>query len=259
VSLNKLQHLPAEMLQMQLFALNINANAFLRNTSPTFAPLATRVGISKPELASESSIPSLRECCFRVLLRKADGSDLTNLETKYGSSQEVSIWNLSEEARRVLNDCIPGSVSVGSRNKRQRLDDGYEEETGLGMGVCPSPHHEETSYFVESVEVCPSARCTFWHILTLHRSRSGILGRRGWQGSISRVKCLCNGEVALWVAWTFLTPYQVGRPQPTRATSSHSLRSPSTKGSLSAMMREGGKDPRPQTYLAALHFSIMDL
>ena len=199
MSVNKLQHLPAEMLQMQLLALNINANPFLRNNSPTFAPLATRVGISRPELASESIIPSLREYCFRVLLRKADESDLTNLETKYGSSQEVSIWNLSEEARRVLNDCIPGSVSVGSRNKRQRLDDGYEE-TGLGMGVCPSPCHEETSYFVEPVEVCPSARCAFWCILTLHRSRSGILGRRGWQESISRLTCLCNGEVALWAA-----------------------------------------------------------
>ena len=152
VSVNKLQYLPAEMLQMQLFTLNINVNPFLRNTSPTFAPLATRVGVSKPELARESVIPSLRECCLRVLLCKADGSELTNLETRYGSSQEVSIWNLSETVRRVLNDCIPGSVSVGSRNKRQRLDDGCEE-AGLGMGVCPSPHHEETSYFVEPIEV----------------------------------------------------------------------------------------------------------
>jgi hypothetical protein len=159
VSVNKLQYLPAEMLQMQLLTLNINVNPFLRNTSPTFIPLATRVGISKPELADGSVIPSLKEYCFRVLLSKADGSDLTNLETKYGPSQEVSIWNLSEAVRRVLNDCIPGSVSVGSRSKRQRLDDWYEEEAGLGMGVCPSPRHEETSYFVEPVEVRPPARC----------------------------------------------------------------------------------------------------
>lgn len=145
---------------MQLFTLNINVNPFLRNTSPTFLPLETRVGISKPELAGESVIPSLKECCFRVLLRKADGSDLTNLEAKYGSSQDVSVWNLSEAARQALNDCIPGSVSVGPRNKRQRLDDGCEEETRAGMGVCPSPHHEETSYFVEPVEVRSSARCT---------------------------------------------------------------------------------------------------
>ena len=151
--MNKLQYLPAEMLGMQLSALNINANPFLRNASPIFAPLETRVGISKPESTGQSTAPSLRECCFRVLLRRADGSDHSNLEAKYGSSQEVSVWNLSETVRQVLNDCIPGSVSVGSRNKRQRLDDGYEEETRLGMGVCPSPHHEETSYFVESVEV----------------------------------------------------------------------------------------------------------
>jgi len=63
------------------------------------------------------------------------------------------VWKLSEATRQVLNDCIPGSVSVGSRGKRQRLDDGYEEETRLGMGICPSPYHEETSYFVEPVEV----------------------------------------------------------------------------------------------------------
>ena len=138
---------------MQLFALNINVNPFLRNESPTFAPLETRVGISEPELASDSVVPTLRECCFRVLLRKTDESDLTNLEAKYGSSQEVSVWNLSEEVRHVLNDCLPGSVSVGPRAKRKKLDDGYEEETRLGMGICPSPHHGETSYFVEPVEV----------------------------------------------------------------------------------------------------------
>lgn len=154
VSVNKLQYLPAEMLEMQLIALNINVNPFLPNPSPTFSPLETRVGVSKPEVAGESVIPSLRESCFRVLLRKADGSDHTNLEARYGSSQEVSIWNLSEAVRQVLSDCVPGSVSVGSRSKRQRLDDGYEDETRLGMGVCPSPHHEETSYFVEHVEVC---------------------------------------------------------------------------------------------------------
>ena len=157
MSVNKLQHLPAEMLQMQLFALNINVNPFLRNTSPIFAPLETRVGISEPEIVGESPVPSLRECCFRVLLHKADGSNHTNLEAKYGSSQEVSIWNLSEAVRRVLNDCIPDSVSVGSRGKRQKLDEGYEEETRLGMGVCPSPHHEEASYFVEPAEVRCSA------------------------------------------------------------------------------------------------------
>ena len=207
MSVNKLQYLPAEMLQMQLLTLNINVNRFLPNISPTFVPLAARVGISKSELAGKFVVPSLKECCFRVLLRKTDESDLTNLETKYGSSQEVSIWNLSEAVRRVLNDCVPGSVSVGSRSKRQRLEDGCEEEPGLGMGVCPSPHHEETSYFVEPVEVRHSARCALWRILTLHRSRSGILGRREWQENISRLKCLYNGEVALWVAWTSLTPY----------------------------------------------------
>ncbi|KAF9785250.1 hypothetical protein BJ322DRAFT_820664 [Thelephora terrestris] len=153
VSVNKLQYLPAELLQMQLFALNINVNPFLRNGSPVFLPLETRVGVSGPELAGESVTPTLRECCFRVLLRKVDGSDHTNLEAKYGSSQEVSVWKLSEAVRQVLNDCIPGSVSVGPRTKRQKLDEGYEEETRLGMGVCPSPHHEETSYFVEPVEV----------------------------------------------------------------------------------------------------------
>lgn len=153
VSVNKLQYLPAEMLQMQLFALNININLFLRNESPTFAPLETRVGISNPELAGDSVVPTLRECCFRVLLRKADGSDHTNLEAIYGSSQEVSVWNLSEAVRQVLNDCLPGSVSVGPRNKRQKMDDGYEGETRLGMGICPSPHHEETSYFVDPIEV----------------------------------------------------------------------------------------------------------
>jgi len=154
LSVNKLQYLPAEMLQVQLIALNINVNSFLPNPSPTFAPLETRVGVSKPELAGGSTVPSLRECCFRVLLGRVDGSDHTNLEAKYGSSQEVSVWNLSEAVRQVLNDCVPGSVSVGSRGKRQRLDDGYEDETRLGMGVCPSPHHEERSYFVEPVEVC---------------------------------------------------------------------------------------------------------
>lgn len=164
VSVNKLKYLPAEMLQMQLFSLNVNANPFPRNASPTFAPLETRVGVSETELAGESTLPSLKECCFRVLLRKADGSDLTNLEAKYGSSQEVSVWRLSEAARQVLNDCIPGSVSVGSRGKRQRLDDGYEEEMRSGMGICPSPHHEETSYFVDPVEVgrsggCPTLTC----------------------------------------------------------------------------------------------------
>jgi Leucine-rich repeat (LRR) protein len=156
VSVNKLQYLPAEMLRMQLIALNINANPFLPNTSPTFAPLETRVGVSKPELAGGSTIPSLRECCFRILLRKADESNHTNLEAKYGSSQDMSVWNLSEAVRQVLNDCIPGSVSVGPRNKRQKLDDGYEEETRLGMSVCQSPHHEEVSYFVEHAEVCCS-------------------------------------------------------------------------------------------------------
>jgi hypothetical protein len=154
VSVNKLQYLPAEMLQMQLLVLNLNVNPFLRNESPTFIPLETRVGVSKPELAGKLVAPTLRECCFRVLLRKADGSDCTNLESKYGSSQEVSVWNLSDAVRQVLNDCIPGSVSVGPRSKRQKLDDGYEEETRLGMGVCPSPYHEETSCFVEPVEVC---------------------------------------------------------------------------------------------------------
>lgn len=153
VSVNKLQYLPAEMLQMQLFTLNININSFLTNESPTFTPLETRVGLSKPDLSGDSVVPTLRECCFRVLLRKADGSDHTNLEAQYGSSQEVSVWNLSDAVRHVLNDCLPGSVSVGPRIKRQKLDDGYEEGTRLGMGVCPSPHHEETSYFVEPVEV----------------------------------------------------------------------------------------------------------
>ena len=155
-SVNRIQYLPAEMLRMQLIALNINANPFLRNSSPIFVPLETCVGVSPPEMAGESAVPSLRECCFRVLLRKVDGLDHTNLEAKYGPSQDVSIWNLSEAVRQVLNDCIPGSVSVGLRIKRQRLDDGHEEETRLGMGVCPSPHHEETSYFVEPVEVCCS-------------------------------------------------------------------------------------------------------
>jgi len=65
----------------------------------------------------------------------------------------VSVWNLSEAVRQVLSDCAPGSVSVGVRSKRQRLDDGYEDETRLGLSVCPSPHHEETSYFVEPVEI----------------------------------------------------------------------------------------------------------
>ena len=159
VSVNKLQYLPAEMLQIQLTALNINVNPFLKNTSPVFSPLETRVGISELEIAGGSVVSSLREYCLRVLLRKADGSSHTNLEAKYGSSQEVSVWNLSEAVRQVLNDCIPGSVSVGLRNKRQKLDDGYEEETRAGMGVCPSPHHEETPYFVEPVEVCRSTGC----------------------------------------------------------------------------------------------------
>lgn len=154
MSVNKLQYLPAELLQMQLTALNTNVNPFLPNTSPTFDPLETRVGVAKPELAGDSPVPSLRECCFRILLHKADGSDNTNLETKYGSPQEMAVWNLSEAVRQVFSDCVPGSVSAGSRGKRQRLDDGYEEETRSGMGVCPSPHHEETSYFVEPVEVC---------------------------------------------------------------------------------------------------------
>jgi len=160
VSVNKLKYLPTEMLQMQLSVLNVNANPFLPNTSPIFAPLETRIGVSEPELVGEFALPSLKECCFRVLLRKSDGSDLTNLEVKYGSSQEVSVWKLSEATRQVLNDCIPGSVSVGSRGKRQRLDDWYEEETRLGMGICPSPHHEETSYFVEPVEVGRSEAST---------------------------------------------------------------------------------------------------
>lgn len=151
--MNKLQYLPAEMLEMQLFALNINVNPFRRIESPTFLPLDSRVGVSEPELAGRSVTPTLKECCFRVLLSKADGLDTSNLEAKYGSSQEVSVWNLSDVVRQVLNDCIPGSVSVGPRIKRLKLDDGYEDETRLGMGVCPSPHHEETSYFVEPVEV----------------------------------------------------------------------------------------------------------
>ena len=154
ISVNKLQYLPAEMLQMQLFSFNHNVNFFLRNESPIFLPLETRVGVSETEIVSKSVAPTLRECCLRVLLRKVDDSDHTNLEAKYGSSQEVSVWNLSEAVRQVLNDCIPGSVSVGPRNKRQKLDDEYEEETRSGMGICPSPHHEETSYFVEPVEVC---------------------------------------------------------------------------------------------------------
>ena len=165
VSVNRLQYLPAEMLQMHLLTLNINANPFLQNASPTFAPLEARVGISKPELAGESIVPSFKECCFRVLLRKADGSNLTNLEDKYGSSQEVSPWKLSDAMRQVLNDCIPGSISVGSKHKRLKLDDGYEEETRPGMSVCPSLYHEDTSYFVEPVEVGPSAIRGFWHIL----------------------------------------------------------------------------------------------
>lgn len=154
VSVNKLRYLPAEMLQMQLFTLNINVNPFLQKESPVFVPLETRVGVSEPELVGGSSVPTLRECCFRVLLRKVDESDHTNLEAQYGTSQEVSVWNLSEAVRQVLNDCLPGSVSVGPRIKRQKLDDRYEEEIRLGMGICPSPHHEEeTSYFVEPVEV----------------------------------------------------------------------------------------------------------
>ena len=48
---------------MQLFPLNINVNPFLRNTSLTFIPLATRVGISKLELADKSVVPSLSERC----------------------------------------------------------------------------------------------------------------------------------------------------------------------------------------------------
>ena len=67
VSVNKLQCIPAEMLQMQLFPLNINVNPFLRNTSLIFIPLATRVGISKLELADKSVVPSLSERCSRVL------------------------------------------------------------------------------------------------------------------------------------------------------------------------------------------------
>lgn len=167
VSVNKLQYLPAEMLQMDLLTLHTNVNPFLRNASPTFAPLEARVGISKPELTGESVVPSFKECCFRVLLRKADGSNLTNLEEIYGSSQEVSPWKLSDSMRQVLNDCIPGSISVGSKHKRLKLDDGYEEETRPGMSVCPSPYHEETSYFVEPVEVSSPAIPAFWHKLTL--------------------------------------------------------------------------------------------
>jgi len=234
------------MLQMQLIALNINVNSFLPNPSPTFAPLETRVGVSKPELAGGSTVPSLRECCFRVLLCKVDGSNHTNLEAKYGSSQEVSVWNLSEAVRQVLNDCVPGSVSVGSRGKRQRLDDGYEDETRLGMGVCPSPHHEETSYFVEPVEVCRSAGCALRLTLTSYYFRSGIHGRREWRENTSQRPCLCNGEVALLGAWISFTPHQVMRPQQTRATSSHWPRSPSTRVSLSAMTRGDGNDLWPQ-------------
>ena len=219
--MNKLQYLPAEMLQMQLIALNINVNSFLPNPSPTFAPLETRVGVSKPELAGGSIVPSLRECCFRILLRKDDGSDHTNLEAKYGSSQEVSVWNLSEAVRQVLSDCVPGSVSVGSRGKRQRLDDGYEDDTRLGMGVCPSPHHEETSYFVEPVEVCRSPGRALRLILTFYYSRSGTHGRRELRESTFQPPCLCNGEVALLGVWISFTPRQVMIPQQTRATSNH--------------------------------------
>ena len=176
ISVNKLQYLPAEMLQMQPLILHTNANPFLRNESPTFSPLETRVGVSNPEFAGDSVVPALREYCLRVLLHKADGSDHTNLEARYGSSQEVSVWNLSEAARQVLNDCLPGSVSVAPRTKRLKLDDGYEEETRLGMGVCPSPYHEETSYFVE-----PTEARRFLSVLPLplmfHCSRSDTLGR----------------------------------------------------------------------------------
>jgi len=259
-SVNKLQYLPAELLQMQLFTLNINVNPFLRNTSPTFLPLDTRVGISKPELVGEFVVPSLRECSLRMLLRKADGSDHTNLEAKYGSSQEVSVWNLSEAVRQVLNDCIPGSVSAGTRNKRQKLDDGYEEETRLGMGICPSPHHEEASHFVEPVEVSRSEGCALWPTLTLHHSRSGTLGRRGSRENTFQPPCLFNGEVAPQDAWTSLTSYQVVTLQLTRAISSHSPRSPSTRGSPSAMTREDGEDLWQRVYLVlALHSSITDL
>lgn len=196
VSVNKLQYLPAEMLQMQLRVLNTNANPFLQNESPTFAPLETRVGVSGPLLAGDSVAPTLRECCFRVLLRKVDGSDHTNLEAEYGSPQEVSVWNLSEPVRHVLNDCLPGSVSVGPRAKRQKLDDGYEDEERLGMGVCPSPHHEVASYFVEPVEV----RCFVGALgppLIFHRFRSDTLGRRGWRESFFQLLYLCSGEVAV--------------------------------------------------------------
>ena len=245
VSVNKLQYLPAEMLQMQLIALNINVNPFLPNPSPTFSPLETRVGFSKPEIAGESVVPSLREYCFRVLLRKADGSDHTNLEAKYGSSQEVSVWNLSEAVRQVLSDCVPGSVSVGSRSKRQRLEDGYEDETRTGMGICPSPHHEETPYFVEPVEVCRPAGCVLRFMLTLSYSRFGTHGRRGWRESTFQPPYLCSGEVALQGAWISFTPCQAVIPQPTRATSSHWPRSRSTRGLLSAMTREDGNNLWP--------------
>ena len=259
VSVNKLRYLPAEMLQMQLIALNINVNLFLPNSSPTFAPLETRVGVSKPELAGGSAVPSLRESCFRILLCKADGSNSTNLEAEYGSSQEVSVWNLSEAVRQVLSDCVPGSVSVGSRGKRQRLDDGYEDETRLGMGVCPSPYHEETSYFVEPVEVCCSAGCALRLMLTLYYTRSGTHGRRGLRESTFQPPSLCSGEVVPLGAWISFTPHRVVTPQQTRATSSHWPRSPLTRGLLSAMTRGDGNNLCPQAYPVGLHFSITDL
>ncbi|KAG6824786.1 hypothetical protein H0H92_005826 [Tricholoma furcatifolium] len=164
---NRIQYLPAEILQLTLNSLTVFPNPFHEpppSSDPKylgsstisrrnlFSTIQDRRQVSKTDQKT-GKVPALMELLARILLSPAEGSD-TVLEKFYelplpeGEPQEHSSSNkiyfpdpLPPHFRKILDACLPGSVYLEEDPDSPTAETRYTAES-TGIGSCPSPLHQ---------------------------------------------------------------------------------------------------------------------
>ncbi|KAG6837348.1 hypothetical protein H0H93_010950 [Arthromyces matolae] len=158
VGQNRIQYLPAEMLQMKLKSLHLIPNPFM-TPPPSRDPHSLGSSTVSKTTRITGSVPSLAELLLRFLLSPVDPmtpDSQTMLEAHYELPiPEEPASHLTKQqcpskihfpaslppfVRSALNACLPGSVYLDEEPDSPTANRHTDDVTGIGM--CPSPLHQ---------------------------------------------------------------------------------------------------------------------